>query len=156
MPIKPKPHLWLLAIGFPLIALTVFLVPFQVLQPGKAQHQDILLVTLELKRWAPLLAALSAIASLTLSRRIRRWPAYLATVLTFAAGTLSFINQFEMMFAPIDQATFANSSDANLDDDDMLLAIKLGGESRAYPVRTLAYHHLINDTAGNVPILATY
>jgi hypothetical protein len=34
--------------------------------------------------------------------------------------------------------------------------VKLGGESRAYPVRMMAYHHIVNDVVGGVPIVATY
>ncbi len=29
-------------------------------------------------------------------------------------------------------------------------------DSRAYPIRELAYHHVVNDTVGGVPIAVTY
>jgi hypothetical protein len=29
-------------------------------------------------------------------------------------------------------------------------------EARAYPVRSLSYHHIVNDVIGGVPIAATY
>jgi hypothetical protein len=38
----------------------------------------------------------------------------------------------------------------------MVLAVEIGGESVAYPVRLMAYHHLVGDTVGGVPIVATY
>jgi hypothetical protein len=156
VPAKSNLHLWLLTAAFALVALAVVLIPLLVIQPFKPQQESNLLFALELKRWAPWIAVLCVIASLTLSRRLRRWPAYLATTLTILFATASFINVFEIMFHPIDQPTFAAASDANIDGDDMLLTVKLGGQSRAYPVRTLAYHHIVNDQVNGVPIVATY
>jgi hypothetical protein len=38
----------------------------------------------------------------------------------------------------------------------MVLAVERGGERVAYPVRLMAYHHVVADTVGGVPIVATY
>jgi hypothetical protein len=43
-----------------------------------------------------------------------------------------------------------------LRDDDMVLGMEANAESAAYPVRQMAYHHLVNDTVGGVPVVATY
>jgi Protein of unknown function (DUF3179) len=32
----------------------------------------------------------------------------------------------------------------------------VNGASRAYPIRQMGYHHVVNDTLGGVPIIATY
>lgn len=156
MPAKSNLHLWLLTAAFALVALAVVLIPLLVIQPFKPQQESSLLFALELKRWATWIAVLCVIASLTLSRRLRRWPAYLSTTLTVIFAAANFINVFEIMFHPIDQPTFTSASEANIDGDDMLLTVKLGGQSRAYPVRTLAYHHIVNDQVNGVPIVATY
>jgi hypothetical protein len=34
--------------------------------------------------------------------------------------------------------------------------VTIGGESVAYPIRIMAYHHLVQDTVGDTPIVATY
>jgi hypothetical protein len=148
---------WLLAVSFAIVALALFLIPFLIIQPFKSQQADALAFALSLKRIAPWLAAACVIASVLLARRLHRWPAYLFTLLTivFAAG--SFINIFEIMFRPVSSAHFAGANEVtDVDNDDMLLTIKIGGESRAYPVRLLAYHHLINDTHNGVAVVATY
>ncbi len=132
------------------------MVPLLIIQPFKQQDPDQLQYALTLRRWAPYMAVLFALTSLMLSIRLRRWPAYLVTVLTLAFAALSFINVFEIMFHPIDQPAFAAGADANLDPEDMLLTVKLGDRSRAYPIRNLAYHHLVNDRLNDVPIVATY
>ncbi len=38
----------------------------------------------------------------------------------------------------------------------MVMAVHLGGEARAYPIRIVSYHHIVNDVVGGLPIVATY
>lgn len=40
--------------------------------------------------------------------------------------------------------------------DTEVLGVALGGEARAYPVRILEYHQIVNDVIGDVPIAVTY
>ena len=37
-----------------------------------------------------------------------------------------------------------------------MIAIKIGGAARAYPIRNISYHHVINDVLDKVAIIATY
>jgi hypothetical protein len=37
-----------------------------------------------------------------------------------------------------------------------VLAVEQGGESAAYPIRQLGYHHIVQDVVGRVPIVVTY
>ena len=147
---------WFLIVALALLTLAIGMVPLLIIQPFKHQQPDQLQFALLVRRWAPYLAVLFVVGSLASSYKLRRWPAYLATVLTIAFATISFINVFEIMFHPIDQPTFADGAEAKLDPEDMLLTVKLGDQSRAYPVRTLAYHHLVNDRLNDEPIVATY
>ena len=43
-----------------------------------------------------------------------------------------------------------------LNDDDLVLAVTLGGQARAYPTRILDYHEIVNDTLAGTPIAITY
>jgi hypothetical protein len=38
----------------------------------------------------------------------------------------------------------------------MVLAIRYGDDARAYPVREMAYHHIVNDVVEGVPVAVTY
>ena len=38
----------------------------------------------------------------------------------------------------------------------MILAVRLGDDARAYPISQMAYHHVLNDVVGGVPIAVTY
>ena len=64
---------------------------------------------------------------------------------------------FEWMFAPLANPQFARAAVAGwVNEQDMVLAVSLNGDAVAYPVRQLAYHHLVQDSVGGVPIVATY
>jgi hypothetical protein len=52
-------------------------------------------------------------------------------------------------YAPIAQSTFAEAR-------DLVIGVVLNGESAAYPIRQLAYHHVVQDVVGGVPIVVTY
>jgi hypothetical protein len=43
-----------------------------------------------------------------------------------------------------------------LQDREPVLALDLGGESRAYPVQVLIWHEIVNDTVGGIPVAITY
>ena len=43
-----------------------------------------------------------------------------------------------------------------LGDDEEVLGISLGGKSRAYPARFIAWHHIVNDTLGGRAVAVSY
>ena len=36
------------------------------------------------------------------------------------------------------------------------MAVEAEGDAVAYPVRQMAYHHLVNDDVGTLPVVSTY
>jgi hypothetical protein len=86
----------------------------------------------------------------------RRRLAAAGTLLVCAFAVLSKVNVFELMFHPDVHPLFVPIQQAKVDPDDMVLAVKLGGMARAYPIRSMGYHHVINDVVGQEPIVATY
>ena len=69
---------------------------------------------------------------------------------------MSRLNYFEWMFHPVDSAKFESESSSKLDAKEMILAVRYGSDARAYPIREMAYHHILNDVVGGVPIAVTY
>jgi hypothetical protein len=58
---------------------------------------------------------------------------------------------------PIDAPRFVPAGDVDwLSDEEPVLAVSLGGDERAYPVRILVWHEIVNDTVGGVPVAVTY
>lgn len=52
-------------------------------------------------------------------------------------------------FVPAAQATWLNP-------DEIIIGVNHKGENRAYPLRQIAYHHIVNDTIAGDPYLVTY
>jgi hypothetical protein len=77
-------------------------------------------------------------------------------VLAIGGGYLARLNVYELMFPPLGPPQFEPSREAHLDKDDMLIAVRVNGISRAYPIREMAYHHVVNDIVGGEPIVSTY
>jgi hypothetical protein len=61
-----------------------------------------------------------------------------------------------VMFHPLEHPTFATARDAKVDNDDKLIVVKIGGSARAYPIREMGYHHVVNDVVGGTALVATY
>lgn len=46
--------------------------------------------------------------------------------------------------------------DTFLRDEDRILGFELDGEARAYPLRILSWHELVNDRVGGAPVLISW
>ncbi len=57
----------------------------------------------------------------------------------------------------IDEPVFVPAArDSFLREDDIVIAVAMAGEARAYPIRILVRHELVNDRIGDSPILVSY
>ena len=142
-------------------------VPAYVIRPFRSQDQEELFVALTFLRWAPVwtvvLAVAAALAAIRLWRRdgerrlrLRRCGLVLGMLLVTAAAVAARVNIFERMFAPIQEPQYLPSHLAKIEADDMVLAVRHGNQARAYPIREMAYHHLVNDALAGSPIVVTY
>lgn len=41
-------------------------------------------------------------------------------------------------------------------EDKLVIALTVKGESRAYPIQVIGYHHQVRDTVGGIPVMVTY
>jgi hypothetical protein len=46
--------------------------------------------------------------------------------------------------------------DRYLVPDDKVIGVVLGGEARAYPLRVMVWHEVVNDVVGGIPVAVTY
>ncbi len=57
----------------------------------------------------------------------------------------------------IDAPRFVDASDSDhLTDSDRVLGIQVNGIARAYPIRILNYHEIVNDRFGELPVAVTF
>ena len=146
-----------------LISLLCLAYPLYVIRPFRYQGPRELAMALALIRVRSLIEIVCVVlATVGLAwhwqrePRLRRVAAIAGTFFVCAFAVLSRVNIYELMFHPDVHPAFAAVRQAKLDPADNVLAVKFGGNARAYPVRVIAYHHIINDLVGGFPIVATY
>jgi Protein of unknown function (DUF3179) len=147
-----------------LAALALSLYPMYVIWPFREQKPVPLARALwiQLHDRAILLAifALITILALLVWRRAG-WVARLllapAMVVSVLAVGVSWFNPYEqMMFHPYGEPRYVAIQQAGIDAKDMVIVVTLNGESRAYPIREMGYHHIVNDRLHQLPIVVTY
>lgn len=57
----------------------------------------------------------------------------------------------------IDNPQFTKVAQAkNISDEEPVIGLIIDGDARAYPLRVLMWHEIVNDTVGGVPVAVTY
>lgn len=147
------------------VALALFAVgyPIYVIRPFRHQGAQELAVALVVARFRVIAASgaalTAAIAFYVYRRSMGLWRGVLAgfaVLVTVALAYASRVNIYELMFHPVTRASFSQASDMKLDADEKVIAIKIGNEARAYPIRSMSYHHVLNDLVGGTAVAATY
>jgi Protein of unknown function (DUF3179) len=145
------------------LSLSLFLIPAFVIRPFRHQSESALALAIAVKRIAPVLSIAALAGMLVLgvrlwrsSSKLLRSGIVLALVFSAASAVMVRQNYFEWMFHPITIAGFVTANDARLSDKEMVMAVQIGPEARAYPIVQMAYHHILNDTVAGVPIAVTY
>jgi hypothetical protein len=149
----------------PIALIAVVALPLVLDRPFGSQTARTLEAVYAMRRWSPIvtvlgLAALAVLAAISLRRR-RTWLALVGFggVLTLAIAAAWFARQnpFEWMFNPLPQPQFVAGAKATfVEPNDLVLAVSVDGDAAAYPIRQMAYHHLVNDRIGRTPAVVTY
>jgi hypothetical protein len=155
-----------IAIGFFLLVLITFawfFIPAYIIQPFTYQSPRGLVVAMAIKQYAPWASILTAGTALLFAfllwSRARWWGKALLVLgicLVSASVYMARVDYFEWMFHPVAAPGFATIPQTKLDDSEMVMAVSFNGDARAYPIREMAYHHIVNDTVGGIPIEVTY
>jgi hypothetical protein len=155
---------WLILLVLVIAVVAIVLTPMYLIAPFKAQTQRVLAVSYLMCRWSPFLTIVASLVILTLMIRLwvggHWWNRAILVLLllpVLGATWLARQNHFEWMFNPLPNPAYAKAAEAAfVKDDDRVMAVRLGEESVAYPITLLAYHHVLGDTVGDTPIVATY
>jgi hypothetical protein len=150
-----------------LLCAAVVVFPLIIIQPFVRQAALALRLALFVQRWAPWITIVGFLSGMVLAARSRahpseRFAAFKNVLLVAAVAGLglcvwaSRINVYEMKFQPPGNVHLVPAAQASVRPDDMVLVVSVNGDDRAYPVLQMAYHHLVNDVVGGVPIVPTY
>jgi hypothetical protein len=156
---------WLALIALAIVTVALVAVPVFIIRPFTSQSEPGLALSYSLRRWAPLMTLVAFAAGLSLVvglwRGSQRWVAkalsFVVLIPMLAAVWFSRQNHFEWIFNPLPNASYAKTLDAQfVADSDIVMAVESNEEAAAYPVRLMAYHHLVHDVVGGNPVVATY
>jgi hypothetical protein len=156
--------LWLLLLLIVVATVALVAIPVFVIIPFKAQTAAGVKWSYWLRRISPAATVIATILFLSLCWRLwrgSRWWGRLAMAVLLApmlaVAWFARQNYSEWMFHPLPNPGYARAGEANsVADSDMVMAIEINGDAVAYPVREMAYHHVVNDVVGGKPITATY
>jgi hypothetical protein len=146
------------------VALICVAYPIYVIRPFRHQGARELAVALAVSRFRPVVTLIAAIAAVLAAVgywRIEaaKWRRALTTVGAVLVVVLAFltrVNVYELMFHPLNHPSFTAANQVKLDGAEKVVAVRIGGEARAYPIRSMSYHHVVNDVVGGAAIVATY
>ncbi len=158
-----RPFSWLIFLVSALAGIGLFLVPAFIIRPFHHQTPAALALAMNLRQHAPwgtvIAAILCAVFTLVLwqANNLRRKIVLCSILLLVVfSAVMSRLNYFEWMFHPVDSPQFESEAASKLDAGEMILAVRFGADARAYPIREMAYHHILNDVVNGVPIAVTY
>ncbi len=152
----------------PLIAvasLAIVAIPVWLIRPFAVQTQEGLRLSYILRAWSPIITVIALAASIFIIIRMwsgtRKWWRKAALILPLiplvVAAWFARQNHFEWMFSPLANSNFVRPGEADfVSDTDMVLSVVLNGEAAAYPIRQIAYHHVVQDVVGGTPVVVTY
>jgi Protein of unknown function (DUF3179) len=158
--------LWPLLLLAAVTAFVVVAIPTFTIHPFRPQTASAVAWSYGLKRAAPLVTAVALAVTLAaavmLWRGARRW--WRRAILVALVATTGLVtwfarqNHFEWMFNPLATVEYVTVPEAGrfLVDAEIVMGVQVNGEAVAYPIRQLAYHHLVNTVVGGTPLVATY
>lgn len=85
---------------------------------------------------------------------------WLTVAMLLLSGIVVYLTNFmmtaESLFHNIENLAFASPANCKLPPDALVIGVTLNGESKAYPIRYLSFHHQVQDQIGGQNILVTY
>ncbi len=147
-----------------LLSAATLIYPFYVIRPFRAQGARELTAALTVTRFRfPFVSACAVFSAWAMvwhwrreKRRLRRTGSLAGALAVAGLALLCRVNIYERMFHPYSRPSFSAARQVKLDGDEIVIAVKEGKIARAYPIRVISYHHIINDDLAGLPIVATY
>ena len=146
-----------LLLGLTFLNVALIVAPLLVALPPLRQTPGMLAAARATGKLAPVMSA-----PLVVILVIRLWQSPSAStlavlLLAILCAVLSRLNLMEWVFAGARRAESVKIGEFHdVRDSDMVIGVVIDGQSRAYPVRYLAYHHMLNDRLGAAALVPTY
>ncbi len=87
----------------------------------------------------------------------RKWTLAIPILMVGAAIYMAnFVMAADHMFYQPQKVLMVNAAENKVDTNRLVIGIVNNGEAKAYPIRFLGYHHQVQDTIGDKPVIVTY
>ena len=163
---KPKTSSAVRGLVFAGLVCTTFLLfffPAFIIQPFRFESPRGLILAMAVRQQAPFWTLLTTgaafLVALNLWWQVSLWKKALLVVglcVASIAAVMARVDYFEWMFHPVTAAGFDSASSSKVDPSEMVMVVSFNNDVRAYPIFEMAYHHVLNDVVGGVPIAVTY
>ena len=137
------------------IANVYFIMPM----PGSQQMNSIdLAYFLHKWRWVfRVLFAAMIFIGLFRSQWKRKWLLFFPiAILAAVIYMTNFVMAADHMFYQPKKVLLVTAAENKVDSNRLVIGISHNGESKAYPIQFLGYHHQVQDTVGGKPLIITY
>lgn len=127
--------------------------------PGSQRMESISLAYFLYKwRWLirGFLAGLALLAFRQSTFRFKWVPLLAILVLATLGYMVNFQMSADHMFYQPQQVLMKNAAENKIDSNRIVIGVERNGETRAYPIQFIGYHHQVRDVIGNQPIMVTY
>ena len=147
-------------------SIALAIMPSYLVSPMRSQIASDIALSHTLNRFATPLALINLVVGVILGLTIWRRPgskirskvgvAFAMVVLVLAANaTRGYLP--EAAFAKLPEVVRVATYDAmHVQPEDLVLGVKLGDETAAYPIPIVGYHHIVNDRLADEPFVVTY
>jgi len=68
---------------------------------------------------------------------------------------VNFLLHFDSIL-PIYEPEFVAAEDAPLSEEELVIAVSIDGEAKAYPITVLRFREMVNDEIAGTPILVSW
>lgn len=86
-----------------------------------------------------------------------RWPVIvLLGFWLFVVYLFNFRFLADKMFLQPETKALKSAADNKVPLNDLVVGVTINGESKAYPIEVIGYHHQVRDTVGGKPVMVTY
>lgn len=111
--------------------------------------------------WLRLLGLLIIVLpAFSVLRNSKKWKKGLLIGVLILYGVIFYFFNFrflaDKMFYQPKNKTFAAAGANKIKADKLVIGVSLNGQSKAYPIQLIGYHHQVRDTVGNTPVMVTY
>lgn len=157
-------RLLLLIVGFLVLFLTEILRVYMIMPFPGSQESETIKMAYFIHQYALYLrlvgAAMAVYPLIYYSRQPRTMIRLVPVIIVVLYGVVVYLFNFrytaDHIFLQLTNNRFLDYQSSKVIPGQLVLGVSMGGETKAYPLQVIGYHHQVRDTLAGEPIMVTY